>query len=49
MTKIKEILEEGLEAWSKYDHSEQGELYLGSIVMKRLENEIIRVTKKHSE
>lgn len=42
MTKVKQILEQGLEACAKYDENEVVQLEMAKITLKRLENEIVR-------
>lgn len=42
MTRLKEILEQGLEACCKYEEDQTVQLEMAKITLKRLENEIIR-------
>lgn len=42
MTKLTEILEQGLTACSKYEQDEQFQIEIARITLKRLENEIVR-------
>lgn len=42
MTKLTEILEQGLTACSKYEQDEQFQLEIARVTLKRLENEIVR-------
>ena len=46
MTNVQKILREGLDYYDSFDDSSLHQADLAYIIMKRLENEIIRITKK---